>query len=79
MVYYSLFIRARFCPEVVERILRVTRHRGFELCSLNMIVCNHALDIKQIILLLTVTSKRQIYLLYYQLKKLTDIDCVEIR
>lgn len=33
MMQHSLSIQARFRPEVVERILRVVRHRGFELCA----------------------------------------------
>lgn len=78
MTYYSLFIKARSCPEVVERILRIIRHRGFELFSLNMISCNE-LHNKQITLSLTVFSNRSIYLLYTQLDKLIDVDYVEIR
>lgn len=78
MIFYSLFIKARFYPEVVERILRVTRYRGFELCSLNMIV-DSSLNNKQITLLLTVASNRHIHLLYAQLNKLVDVNYVEIR
>lgn len=78
MEYYSLFIKARFCPEVMERILRVTRHRGFELCSLNMISCSELHD-KHITLLITVSSSRKIDLLYSQLNKLVDVNYIEIR
>lgn len=78
IVYYSLFIKARFCPEVVERILRVTRHRGFEICSLNMLVVNK-LKYKEVALFLTVSSNRAIHLLYAQLNKLVDINYIELR
>lgn len=78
MVYHSLFIKARFCPEVVERILRVTRYRGFELCSLNMTSCQEVHN-KQITLLLTVFSSKKIHLLYSQLNKLMDVNYIEIR
>ncbi|MGL5739962.1 MAG: acetolactate synthase 2 small subunit, partial [Plesiomonas shigelloides] len=27
---HTLVVDARFCPEVAERVLRVTRHRGFQ-------------------------------------------------
>ncbi|CAD83270.1 acetolactate synthase II, small subunit [Candidatus Blochmanniella floridana] len=78
MTYYSLYIKARFYPEVVERILRVTRHRGFELYALNMLSCNQ-LNNKQVVLFLTVVSDRAVHLLYAQINKLPDISYVEIR
>lgn len=33
---YQLNIEARFRPEVLERILRVTRHRGFQVNAISM-------------------------------------------
>lgn len=78
MVYYSLFIKAKFSPETVERILRVIRHRGFELCSLNMIAC-HELYNRQVTLFLTVFSNRKIYVLYSQLHKLMDVNYIEVQ
>lgn len=78
MIYYSLFIKARFCPEILERILRVTRHRGFELSSLNMISCRNSGD-KEVTILLTVYSHKKIHLLFSQLNKLMDINYIEIR
>lgn len=77
-MYHSLFIKARFCPEVVERILRVARHRGFELFALNMLSHGTMSD-KQVTLHLTVVGKRAIHLLYTQLCKLIDINYIEIR
>lgn len=78
MVYYSLIMRARFCPEVVERVLRVIRHRGFELYSLNMLLSDE-LNSKQVTLFVTVFSGRSINLLYSQLSKLIDINYIAIR
>lgn len=76
--YYSLSIRSRFCSEVVERILRVVRHRGFELYSVNMLLCEEQ-NKKQIILFVTVASVKNIFLLYSQLKKLIDVISIEIK
>lgn len=78
MVYHSLIIRARFCPEIVERILRVIRHRGFELYSLNMLLSDE-LHRKQVTLFVTVFSGRNIHLLYSQLSKLMDVHYIEMR
>ncbi|PPS59005.1 acetolactate synthase 2 small subunit [Pantoea sp. BRM17] len=36
MNQHQLSIEARFRPEVLERILRVVRHRGFQVCAMNM-------------------------------------------
>lgn len=73
MMYYSLFIKAKFCPETIERILRVVRHRGFKLYSLNTLLCNTS-NQKKINILITVTSDKKINLLRTQLNKLIDID-----
>lgn len=76
MMQHSLSIEARFRPEVVERILRVVRHRGFELCSLNM---TPRVEAESINIHLIVASKRSVYLLSTQLSKLMDVVCVEIQ
>jgi acetolactate synthase II small subunit len=36
MMQHQLSIEARSRPEVLERVLRVVRHRGFRVCALNM-------------------------------------------
>lgn len=41
MRHYRLNIEARFRPEILERILRVTRHRGFQV---NAIIMNQRSD-----------------------------------
>ncbi|WP_074013262.1 acetolactate synthase 2 small subunit [Candidatus Sodalis sp. SoCistrobi] len=76
MMQHSLSIQARFRPEVVERILRVVRHRGFELCALNM---TPRVEAENINIHLTVASKRSVDLLPAQLSKLMDVACVEIQ
>ncbi|UDG80101.1 Acetolactate synthase isozyme 2 small subunit [Candidatus Steffania adelgidicola] len=73
---HSLSIQARFRPEVIERILRVVRHRGFELYALNMTQCQNNENIH---IHLTVSSKRSVNLLSAQLSKLIDISYVEIQ
>lgn len=73
MIYHALHIKARFCPEVIERILRVVRHRGFTLHSLNTLFLNTS-DHQQINIFLTVASKKTIHLLLNQLNKLINID-----
>lgn len=73
---YSLSIEARFRPEVVERILRVVRHRGFKLYALSVIPNDETTNIN---INLTVISQRSIELLSAQLSKLIDVSCIEIQ
>lgn len=59
-------------PEVLERVLRVTRHRGFNIEHLDW--QHHTGE-----LLLTVSSERTLYLLINQLTKLVDVnDIVDV-
>ncbi|MDC9593175.1 acetolactate synthase 2 small subunit [Xenorhabdus sp. IM139775] len=76
MIQHQLAIEARSCPEILERILRVTRHRGFQICALNM---DHTADSDNVSIELTVTSQRPINLLFSQLMKLVDVAGVEIK
>ena len=62
--YLKLFVNQS--PEVLERILRVTRHRGFKIDSLQW--TNETGE-----LLLTVSSQRELHLLESQLIKLFDV------
>ncbi|QYJ75031.1 MULTISPECIES: acetolactate synthase 2 small subunit [Shewanella] len=55
-------------PEVVERVLRVVRHRGFTLTNMNM-----RLGDESVYLSLSVSSERGIELLSNQLCKLVDV------
>lgn len=78
MKYHSLFIKAKFCPEVIERILRVIRHRGFKLYALNTLLYNTP-NQQQINIFITVISDKTINLLHTQLNKLIDVnDIIEI-
>lgn len=76
MMQHQLAIQARFRPEILERILRVIRHRGFHICSMNM---DKTLDGDNVNIELTVNSPRPLALLYAQLTKLSDVSGVEIR
>ncbi|CDG23131.1 Acetolactate synthase isozyme 2 small subunit [Xenorhabdus poinarii G6] len=76
MIQHQLAIKARFCPEILERILRVTRHRGFQIYALNM---DHITDSDNVSIELTVTSQRSVNLLFSQLMKLVDVAGVEIK
>lgn len=66
---YQLTLRANRRPETLERILRVVRHRGFDIVSLHAERQNDELQLS-----LTVQSERDISLLFNQLTKLEDIE-----
>ncbi len=36
MMQHQVALQARFNPETLERVLRVVRHRGFQICAMNM-------------------------------------------
>lgn len=68
MQQYQFVIKANKRPETLERLLRVIRHRGFEVLSLN--VENNG---SEITLNVTVQSERAMELLLNQLVKLPDV------
>jgi len=35
MMQHQLAVQARFRPETLERVLRVVRHRGFQICAIS--------------------------------------------
>lgn len=76
MMQHQLEILARFRPEVLERILRVTRHRGFQISSMTM---DHMPDDDNVNIQMIVNSQRPLTLLYAQLTKLSDVSQVEIK
>lgn len=76
MRHYRLNIEARFRPEILERILRVTRHRGFQVNAISM---RQALDENNISIEITVNSQRPVDLLCSQLIKLVDVFDIEIK
>ncbi len=66
---HTLELELQQRPEVLERVLRVTRHRGFKVTMMNMRASNNAntrLDLE-------VDSEREISLLSNQLTKLVDV------
>ncbi|CRG49779.1 acetolactate synthase 2 small subunit [Yersinia wautersii] len=75
MIQHQLSIQARFRPEMLERVLRVVRHRGFQVCAMNM---SPMIDAGNVNIELTVASQRPVVLLSSQLSKLMDVACVEI-
>ncbi|KDB47144.1 acetolactate synthase 2 small subunit [Glaesserella parasuis] len=68
MQQYQFVIKANKRPETLERLLRVIRHRGFEVLSLN--AENNG---SEITLNITVQSERAVELLFNQLVKLPDV------
>ncbi|OQP35528.1 MULTISPECIES: acetolactate synthase 2 small subunit [Pantoea] len=76
MNQHQLSIEARFRPEILERILRVVRHRGFQVCAMNMgaVANGETINIE-----MTVASQRSVDLLSSQLSKLMDVASVEIQ
>ncbi|SUC04960.1 acetolactate synthase isozyme II small subunit [Proteus mirabilis] len=74
MNQHNITIEVRFCPEILERILRVIRHRGFHICSMNMNIT----ESNYINLALTVSSQRPVDLLCSQLTKLADVAGIQV-
>ena len=68
MQRYELTIKANKRPETLERLLRVIRHRGFEVVTLTAEVQDSDILFKT-----TVQSDRAIELLQHQLVKLPDV------
>jgi len=66
---YRLQLKIRHRPEVLERVLRVTRHRGFSVTAMTFSLE----DGENAILELLVVSGRAIELLCNQLNKLIDV------
>ena len=75
MKQHQLTISARPRPEMVERLLRVVRHRGFQLNAIHM---ESAVDCQELSLTVTVASTRPIESLQAQLAKLIDVIQVEV-
>ncbi|WP_432454872.1 MULTISPECIES: acetolactate synthase 2 small subunit [unclassified Agarivorans] len=71
---HALTIETRNQADVLERVLRVTRHRGFLVQSMNI-----ELNAKIYSIELTVSSERPVAQLYNQLIKLFDVEQVTIQ
>ncbi|WP_240220374.1 acetolactate synthase 2 small subunit [Rheinheimera hassiensis] len=72
---HVLNITATNTPAVVERLLQVTRYRGYELAGLELTPRN---DARSLSITLTVSSDKPIHLLTSQLHKLYDIQQLEL-
>ncbi|OOF71473.1 acetolactate synthase 2 small subunit [Rodentibacter caecimuris] len=68
MQTYQIKMAANKRPETLERILRVIRHRGFEVRLFSTEICDNLIHIQT-----TVQSERAIELLLNQLVKLPDV------
>ncbi len=65
---HQIELTAQHRPEVLERILRVIRHRGFTVTQMNMQLIDDKVRLK-----FTVKSDRTLELLVSQLEKLPDV------
>ena len=74
---YSLSLTTRAQADTLERILRVTRHRGFRVQSLNMELHSSGANQQQSMQLI-VSSERPLALLLTQLNKLIDVHNIEL-
>ena len=69
---HQIDLTAQHRPEVLERILRVVRHRGFTVTQMDMQLIDGKVRLK-----FTVKSDRTLDLLVNQLEKIYDV--VEIK
>lgn len=69
---HQIDLTAQHRPEVLERILRVVRHRGFTVTQMDMQLIEGKVRLK-----FTVKSDRTLDLLVNQLEKLPDV--IEIK
>ena len=69
---HQIDLTAQHRPEVLERILRVIRHRGFTVTQMDMQLIDDKVRLK-----FTVKSDRTLVLLVSQLEKLPDV--IEIK
>ena len=69
---HQIKLTAQHRPEVLERILRVVRHRGFTVTQMDMQLIDDKVRLK-----FTVKSDRTLDLLVSQLEKIYDV--VEIK
>lgn len=76
MNQYQLSVQAHYRPEILERILRVVRHRGFRLNAMTM---GQPAEADGISLEMTVSSLRSVELLSVQLTKLMDVTSVQVK
>jgi acetolactate synthase II small subunit len=71
---HQLTIEVKNLSVAVERFLRVTRHRGFELVKLDL-----QSQGERFLVNMEVDSDKPLYLLTQQLNKLVDVASVEVK
>ncbi|AZP36191.1 Acetolactate synthase isozyme 2 small subunit [Candidatus Annandia adelgestsuga] len=71
----KIFIQTEFQPEILERILRILRHRNFININLNY---KYNLNINKINIKIILINYKNIDILLYQLKKIIDINIIFI-
>lgn len=76
MTQHCLTIRTRNEPVVLERLLQVTRYRGFELTAMDM---RPLAEFGSMLITLNISSDKPISLLTNQLNKLYDIQTLELQ
>lgn len=72
---HVLNITAHNTPAVIERLLQVTRYRGYQLTGLEM---KPRSDARSVAITLTVSGDKPIHLLTSQLHKLYDVVQLEL-
>ncbi len=72
---HHLSVTAEHSPELLERVLRVMRHRGFSVQNMQM---NLATDTREVEMQVALASERAIELLINQLAKLIGVTSVQV-
>ncbi|MDO6527833.1 acetolactate synthase 2 small subunit [Motilimonas sp. 1_MG-2023] len=72
---HHLTVTAQHSPELLERVLRVMRHRGFSVQNMQM---NLDSELQQVELQVALESERAIALLTAQLSKLIGVTSVAV-
>ncbi|QJC37718.1 acetolactate synthase 2 small subunit [Enterobacteriaceae endosymbiont of Donacia bicoloricornis] len=67
---YQLFIKTNISPDIIERIIRIIRHRGFLIKTIDI---NVKYKLENINFKLIVKSYKSIDFLVKQIKKLIDV------
>ncbi|QJC32862.1 acetolactate synthase 2 small subunit [Enterobacteriaceae endosymbiont of Donacia semicuprea] len=67
---YELYIKTNNSPEISERIMRIIRHRGFLIKTVNINVLN---KLQNIVFKLIIKSFKSIEILVKQIAKLIDV------
>ncbi|QJC29493.1 acetolactate synthase 2 small subunit [Enterobacteriaceae endosymbiont of Plateumaris pusilla] len=75
MNQYKIHINTYISPEIIERILRIIRHRGFRIYSMKV---NSIIEIGNILIEIIVESTKPVDFLVKQLSKLIDVFDIKV-